>query len=63
MVESIYDLKGKTVKILEASEGELLIEVGGRKYYIVPDYECIYEDCSGPDDPSEPYLKLEEVEE
>jgi len=63
MVESIEDLRGKTVKVLEASEDGLVIEVGGKKYRIDPDYECYYYDCSGPEDPSSPFLVIREVEE
>jgi len=63
MVVSIEELKGKTVKVLEASEDGLVIEVGGRRYRIMPDYECYYYDCSGPEDPSSPFLVIEEVGE
>ncbi|MCD6417630.1 hypothetical protein J7M00_02460 [bacterium] len=59
----LKDLEGKSVKILRASEDEIVIEVGGRKYRIEPDYECYYYDCSGPEDPSSPFLVIEEVEE
>ena len=57
------DLIGKYVKVLKASEDELIIEVGGRRYRIYPDYYCEYWDCSGEDDPSNPFLVIEEVEE
>ena len=59
----VQDLKGKTVKVLDASEDELIIEVEGKKLRIVPTYECEYWDCSGEDDPSNPFLIIEEVEE
>jgi len=57
------DLVGKSVKVLKASEDELVIEVGGKKLRILPTYECEFWDCSGSDDPSNPYLILEEVSE
>ena len=60
-IRDIGDLEGLTVKVVEACEDELVIEVGGKKLRIQPDYECYFHDCSGPEDPSSPFLVLEEV--
>jgi len=59
----VRDLEGKTVKVLEADEEYLKVEVGGKVYYIVPDYDCEYWDCSGPNDPSAPYLRIVDDED
>jgi len=57
------DLIGKSVKVIDANDDVLIIEVGGRRYRIYPDYLCENWDCSGPGDPSNPFLVIEEVEE
>ncbi len=60
-IREISDLEGLDVSILRASEDELVIEVSGRRFRIYPDYDCELWDCSADDDPSNPYLIIEEV--
>ena len=50
-------VKGKEVKVLRSSEGELVLRVGDKVVKVVPDFECVEDDCSSPDDPYV-YLKF-----
>ena len=63
LIKYVNDLEGVNARIVKASEDELVIEVGGRRFRIYPDYDCVYWDCSADDDPSNPYLIIEEVTE
>ena len=58
VIEDVKDLEGLTVKVLRACADGLLIEVGGKRFWVVADYDCEYVDCSGDSDPT-PLLRVE----
>jgi len=57
-LEDIKDLEGLTVKVVRACDDGLLIEVGGKRYWVAADYDCEYVGCIGDSDPT-PLLMLE----
>jgi len=57
------DLTGLEVRVLYADEEELRLRLpDGRVVRVWVDYSCVYDDCSGPEDPW-PYLDVKEVTE
>ena len=60
-ITCLEDLAGLTVEVLEANDVVLVLRLpDGRVVKVWADYGCVYDDCSGPEDPW-PYLDVKEV--
>jgi len=46
------DLVGRRVRVVRADEEEIELELeDGRRVVVWAEYSCVYDDCSGPEDP------------